>query len=92
MQIEAFHDEKRTEPLYIQIYNRLKRNIVDGDYPFGSKLPSRKTMAAEMNVSVITIKHAYELLCDEGYLESKERSGYYVVFREEDGFSSSCYE
>lgn len=90
MQIDTIHDEKRTVPLYIQIYNRLKRNIVDGDYPFGSKLPSRKTMAAEMNVSVITIKHAYELLCDEGYLESRERSGYYVVFREEYGFSSSA--
>ncbi len=45
-------------------------------------------MAAEMHVSVITVKHAYELLCDEGYVEARERSGYYVIFRKEDGFES----
>lgn len=77
-------------PRYIQIYERLKQDIVNGDYPFGTRLSSRETMAAEMNVSVITIKHAYELLCDEGYIESKERSGYFVVFRKEDAFASSA--
>lgn len=89
MQIDGASDNSKMMPLYIQIYDCLKRGIVDGDYPFGSRLPSRNTMAAEKNVSVITIKHAYELLCDEGYLESRERSGYYVVFREEDGFQAS---
>ena len=74
---------------YIQIYERIKQNIVEGDYPFGSRIPSRKNMADEMHVSVITVKHAYELLCDEGYIEARERSGYYVVFREEDGFVST---
>lgn len=77
---------KKEQPHYIRIYEQLKQGIVAGDYPYGSKLPSRKTMAAEMDVSVITIKHAYELLCDEGYIESRERSGYFVVFRTEDGF------
>lgn len=91
MQIRESHEEKRILPLYIQLYDRLKKNIVDGNYPFGSRLPSRKTMADEMNVSVITVKHAYDLLCDEGYLESRERSGYYVIFRKEDGFAKSVH-
>ncbi|SEA99536.1 GntR family transcriptional regulator / MocR family aminotransferase [Pseudobutyrivibrio sp. ACV-2] len=84
----AAHNEK--VPQYIRIYDNLKKKIIEGDYSYGSRLPSRKTMADEMNVSVITIKHAYELLCDEGYLESKERSGYYVIFKKEDGFVSTA--
>ena len=85
---KASNDNKM--PQYIRIYDILKKNIISGDYPYGTRLPSRKTMADEMHVSVITIKHAYELLCDEGYLEPKERSGYYVIFRNEDGFVSTA--
>ena len=85
---KASNDNKM--PQYIRIYDILKKNIISGDYPYGTRLPSRKTMADEMHVSVITIKHAYELLCDEGYLESKERSGYYVIFKKEDGFVSTA--
>lgn len=76
----------KREPRYISIYNQLKKGILQGDYPYQSKLPSRNTMAQEIGVSIITIKHAYELLCGEGYVEAKERSGYYVIFRREDGF------
>ncbi|MCR5236002.1 MAG: GntR family transcriptional regulator [Lachnospiraceae bacterium] len=59
---------------------------MSGIYPYGSRLPSKRTMAEEIKVSIITVKHAYELLCDEGYTEARERSGYYVSFREDDGF------
>ncbi len=90
MQKKHSSDSARNVPLYIGIYDKLKKNIVDGDYPYGKRLPSRKTMAAEMHVSVITVKHAYELLCDEGYVEARERSGYYVIFRKEDGFASTA--
>lgn len=84
--------KREKEPLYIQIYEHLKKEILQGSYPYGSKLPSRNVMAEEMHVSVITIKHTYELLCDEGYLESRERSGYYVIFCEGDGFAASEHE
>lgn len=90
MQNKSMLNNAGKNPKYLQIYDRLKKNIIDADYPFGSRLPSRKIMAEEQNVSVITIKHAYDLLCDEGYIESKERSGYYVIFRKEDGFLSSA--
>lgn len=90
MQKNISSENEKFAPRYIRIYDRLRNGIVSGDYPYGSRLPSRKTLAAEMNVSVITVKHAYELLCDEGYLESRERSGYYVIFRKEDGFASTA--
>ena len=47
------------------------------------------TTAAELGVSTVTVEHAYSLLCEEGYVESRERSGYYVIFRESDGFEAS---
>lgn len=76
-----------SKPAYLQLYEQLRANIVSGVYPYMSKLPSKRLIASESGVSVITAEHAYELLCDEGYAESRERSGYYVMFRENDGFS-----
>lgn len=82
-------DDKSQTPAYLQLYNRLKGDIVKGIYAYGGKLPSKRTMAAEVNVSVITVEHAYALLCDEGYIESRQRKGFFVVFRPADGFASS---
>ena len=73
-------------PAYLRLYERLRREIVGGSYPYGSRMPSKRQLAEEEGVSVITAEHAYALLCDEGYLEARERSGYYVTFRETDGF------
>lgn len=69
-------------PAYIQLYNMIRDDIVNGIFPFGTKIPSKRIIAAETDVSVITVEHAFSLLCEEGYLEAKERSGNFVIFRE----------
>ena len=74
-------------PAYIQLYQQLRDDIIGKTYIYGSKLPSKRLIAEETGVSVITVEHAYALLCDEGYIESMERSGYFVIFRVEDGFA-----
>lgn len=74
-------------PIYLQIYKQLRNDIVEGVFPYNSRLPSKRLLAEETGVSTITIEHAYALLCDEGYVESRERSGYYVIFRPADGFA-----
>ena len=79
-------DEKLSTPAYLQLYNQIRKDITDGIYSFGSKLPSKRTVANETGVSTITVEHAYDLLRDEGYIESKERSGYFVIFCSDDGF------
>jgi len=73
---------------YLQLYEQLRDDIVKGLFPFGSRMPSKRILSEEVGVSVITVEHAYALLCEEGYLEAKERSGYFVVFRESDSFSA----
>jgi GntR family transcriptional regulator/MocR family aminotransferase len=65
---------------YISIYEKLKKDITDGIYKTGSKLPSKRNLSDEWGVSIITVEHAYELLSEEGYIESVEKSGYFVSF------------
>ncbi|MBQ9080892.1 MAG: PLP-dependent aminotransferase family protein [Clostridia bacterium] len=85
--------ENDQTPAYIQLYRQVRDDIVEGIYPYNSKLPSKRMIADEVGVSTITVEHAYALLCDEGYIEAKERSGYFVIFRSDDGFAScSKYE
>ncbi len=81
-------NEKDEAPAYLQLYRRLVDDIVSGVYPLGSKLPSKRTIAGDAGLSIITVEHAVSLLCDEGYVESRERSGYFVIYRKDDFFGS----
>ncbi|MBE6651218.1 MAG: PLP-dependent aminotransferase family protein [Ruminococcaceae bacterium] len=82
------HKEKR--PVYLQLYNYIREDIIKGIYPYNTKLPSKRNLAEETAVSTVTVEHAYALLCDEGYAEARERSGYVVTFRQNDGFAASA--
>ena len=77
-------DLEKEEFAYIQLYKQIKKDIVDGILIYESKLPSKRLLAEETGVSVITIEHTYSILCDEGYIEARERSGYFVIYREAD--------
>ena len=71
-------DKSAAQSAYLQLYHQLRRDIVSGVYPLGTKMPSKRLIATETGVSVITVEHALAILCDEGYLESRERSGFFV--------------
>ena len=77
------------EAAYLQLYRLVREDIVKGLIPFGAKLPSKRTVADEIGVSTVTVEHAYALLSDEGYIEPRERSGYFVVFRNGEGFAAT---
>lgn len=79
-------DRKRKKAAYLQLYDQMRDEIVNGIYGCGMKIPSKRTLAEETGMSVITVEHAYALLCDEGYIEPRERSGYFVCYRREDSF------
>ncbi len=80
---------KDLRPVYLQIYGQIKEDIIQGIYPYNTKLPSKRLLADETQTSTITVEHAYALLCDEGYIEARQRSGYFVIFRNTDGFAAS---
>lgn len=64
--------------LYEQLYRRVKDDILTGRLATGEKLPSKRALAAHLEVSVITVKNAYEQLMAEGYIYGMEKKGYYV--------------
>ena len=75
-----------TQKQYIRLYESLRKDIEAGLYRAGDKLPSKRTAARDFGVSVITAEHAYDLLEAEGYIVSKQRSGYYAAYDEETSF------
>ena len=80
--------DKSKRPAYLQLYNQIREDIIAENYPYNTKLPSKRSLAEETGVSTITVEHAYALLCDEGYVESRERSGFVVIFRKSDEFAA----
>lgn len=75
-------DKTDSKPAYLQLYVQLRSDIASGVYPYETKLPSKRLLAEELGISVITVEHAYAILCDEGYAEARQRSGYFVIYRE----------
>ena len=78
-------------PAYMQIYAAVRRMIIDGAYPFGSRLPSKRELARDCGVSIVTAEHAYQLLADEGMCELRARSGCYVRYAPEYSFPLSDF-
>lgn len=72
--------EKRgNKPIYEYIYSFIRDEIRKGNLVSGEKLPSKRELATNNGVALITVENAYEQLIVEGYIEAKPRSGYYVV-------------
>lgn len=65
-------------PAYEQLYHFLVAQIKAGVLVAGDRLPSRRRLSAECPISQRTVDTAYGMLVDEGYVETRERSGFYV--------------
>lgn len=70
--------EKLGVSLYEALYEFVRQDIIEGKLTSGEKLPSKRVMAENLGISVMTVENAYAQLIAEGYAESRERSGYYV--------------
>ncbi|MBR5218725.1 MAG: PLP-dependent aminotransferase family protein [Clostridia bacterium] len=77
-------DTTSKQSAYIQLYRQIREDITNSVYKFGDKLPSKRLLAEETGTSVVTVEHAYGILCDEGYVEARQRSGYFVTYRKKD--------
>lgn len=63
---------------YFSLYKSIKEKILSGEYKSGEKLPSKRVCANMTGYSLITVENAYKMLVDEGYVVSREKSGYFV--------------
>ena len=64
--------------LYDYLYQRIRADILSGELEAGQRLPSKRSLAAHLGVSVVTIEGAYGQLVAEGYVRTRPRSGYFV--------------
>lgn len=64
--------------LYLYLYDCIKEDIVSGTLKPGTRLPSKRALAQQNGVSVVTVEGAYSLLVEEGYVEAVEKSGHFV--------------
>ena len=64
--------------LYEYLYRCIRHDIAHGKVEPGQKLPSKRSLAKQLGVSLITIEAAYDQLVAEGYIRSRERCGYYA--------------
>ena len=64
--------------LYEYLYRCIRHDIAHGKVEPGQKLPSKRTLAKQLGISLITIEAAYDQLVAEGYIRSRERCGYYA--------------
>ena len=72
-------DDRGMDFLYEHLYKEIKNDILMGNLKAHEKLPSKRALAAHLNVSVVTVENAYSQLLAEGYIYSKPKSGFYAV-------------
>ncbi len=78
--MELYHlpSQRADEPLYRQLYFHLRDLILAHEIEAGERLPAKRQLAHTLGIGQNTVVRAYEQLIDEGYIEARERSGYYV--------------
>jgi GntR family transcriptional regulator/MocR family aminotransferase len=78
MIISPVFDKKSSKPIYMQLYEYIKSEIISGLLKPESKLPSIREASETLNLSKTTIENAYSQLVAEGYIENYEKRGYFV--------------
>ena len=72
-------DNKSGKPIYEQIYTQLKEQIISGDLEADEPLPSIRSLAKDLRISVITTKRAYDELEKEGFIYTVAAKGCFVA-------------
>lgn len=68
-----------SDSLYIYLYKCIKNDILQGVLHAGEKLPSKRNLAKNLNISIITVENAYAQLIAEGYIYSIPKKGFFVT-------------
>lgn len=69
----------RATPKQTYVENAVRKKIVAGEWPAGSRLRTRAELHKEFGVSIVTLQHAFDQLAEEGFVEARGRSGTFVA-------------
>ncbi|CDD77136.1 transcriptional regulator GntR family [Cryptobacterium sp. CAG:338] len=77
--MEIIISNSSDKPIYEQISSQIKNAILSGELSTGQALPSIRSLASDLNVSVITTKRAYSDLETLGFIETRQGKGSFVA-------------
>ncbi len=82
--MEIFVSNKSSRPLYEQISTQMKAQIMSGELKAGDAVPSIRSLAKSLQISVLTVQKAYDLLQADGFIETTAGKGCYVSAQNQD--------
>ena len=74
-----YRDFDRNAPMFLQIFDRLKKDIISAKYPPNSQIPTVRQLAYDMSVNPNTVQRALQLLEDEGLIITRATLGKFVT-------------
>ncbi|MCX4377307.1 MAG: GntR family transcriptional regulator [Lachnospiraceae bacterium] len=82
--MEIIVSNKTSRPLYEQIVTQVKTQIMSGELKAGEALPSIRALAKSLQISVLTVQKAYDILQEDGFMETTAGKGCYVSAQNQD--------
>ncbi len=82
--LEIIVSNKTSRPLYEQIVTQMKTQIMSGELKAGEALPSIRALAKSLQISVLTVQKAYDILQEDGFMETTAGKGCYVSAQNQD--------
>ncbi len=84
--MEIIISSNTSKPIYEQITSQIKAMIMSGELKTGDAIPSMRSLAKTIHVSVITVQKAYEDLTRDGFIETTVGRGSFVSAQNKDFF------
>ena len=82
--MELFINNHASKPIYKQISDQIKALIMSGELQSGEAIPSIRSMAKSLHISVLTVQKAYDKLQADGFIETTEVKGCFVSAQNQD--------
>ncbi len=82
--MEIVVSNKTSRPLYEQISTQVKTQIMSGELKAGEALPSIRSLAKSLQISILTVQKAYDLLQADGFIETTAGKGCFVSVQNQD--------
>jgi GntR family transcriptional regulator len=82
--MEIVVSNKSSHPLYEQIATQIKAAIMSGELKAGEAIPSVRSLAKSLHISILTVQKAYSTLQEDGFIETTAGKGCYVSVQNQD--------
>lgn len=82
--LELFINNHTSKPIYEQIADQIKALIMSGELQSGEAIPSIRSMAKSLHISVLTVQKAYDKLQADGFIETTAGKGCFVSAQNQD--------